>query len=69
MAKIERLGGVVTDIAILPKIELLPETKTADPKVRRSLVTDALGIGLADWSEREDSNLRPLAPEASALPG
>jgi hypothetical protein len=22
-----------------------------------------------DWSEREDSNLRPLAPEASALPG
>ena len=22
-----------------------------------------------EWSEREDSNLRPLAPEASALPG
>ena len=69
MAKIEGLGGVVIDIAILPKMQRHAETKTADPKVRRSLVTDALGIGLTDWSEREDSNLRPLAPEASALPG
>ena len=24
---------------------------------------------LSDWSERRDSNSRPLAPEASALPG
>jgi len=24
---------------------------------------------LKNWSEREDSNLRPLRPERSALPG
>ena len=29
----------------------------------------ATGRRRRDWSEREDSNLRPLAPEASALPG
>ena len=26
-------------------------------------------ISLKNWSEREDSNLRPLRPERSALPG
>jgi len=47
VAKIEGLGGGVTDIAMLPKMQRHAETKTADPKVRRSVVTDALGIGLA----------------------
>ena len=29
----------------------------------------APGAGFRSWSGRQDSNLRPLAPHASALPG
>jgi DNA-binding MarR family transcriptional regulator len=30
---------------------------------------DTLAAGIENWSGREDSNLRPLPPEDSALPG
>ena len=39
-----------------------------DPEGTRSL-TAITGTNGGNWSGREDSNLRPLAPHASALPG
>ena len=47
--------------------ELMGETNPAEMALQR--VREALGAEKRKWSGREDSNLRPLPPEDSALPG
>ena len=53
----------------LEVIIMHPSGKCLSRAISGACQSTSFDMHLKEWSEREDSNLRPLAPEASALPG
>ncbi len=68
--KMSRNAFTFKDIDIPQEILLLDIPSQADPRVARACDEKLVKrLAFDGWSGREDSNLRSLAPEASALPG